>query len=364
MAQELVCIAYEDLVTGRDVSEKVFQAYGPGGLGALTISGIPNYSELRQKLLPLAHKLAHLPEERKKLLEHEPSMWNAGWSHGKEKLGDIPDVSKGSFYANPLFDDAVSEEERSKFPFFYPKNIWPTDDIPELEKAFKELGKVMYEAVVLLSKQIDKLVSTRVPSYPADSLSSEMEKTKKLKGRLLYYYPTNKVADEDGWIGWHNDSGFLTALSGDLFFDDETGEVIPNPDPKGGLWIVDRNSGSVKVQIPSDNLAVQCGECLQIITGGLLVATPHCVKASASERKIGRASFPVFIDTSATFPLSAPDGVSRDQVFDKTVKSRVPPLDKRWAGNGQPFIEFLGDTFKQYYEWTKNLQAETKEAKA
>lgn len=51
----------------------------------------------------LAHKLAHLPEERKKLLEHEPSMWNAGWSHGKEKLGDIPDISKGSFYANPLY---------------------------------------------------------------------------------------------------------------------------------------------------------------------------------------------------------------------------------------------------------------------
>ena len=24
----------------------------------------------------------------------------------------------------------------------------------------------------------------------------------------------------------------------DFFFDDETGEVIKNPDPKGGLWIV------------------------------------------------------------------------------------------------------------------------------
>ena len=32
--------------------------------------------------------------------------------------------------------------------------------------------------------------------YKDGTLSSEMEKTKKLKGRLLYYYPTTKVADE------------------------------------------------------------------------------------------------------------------------------------------------------------------------
>ena len=88
-----------------------------------------------------------------------------------------------------------------------------SQDIPELERAFKDLGKVMYEAVVLLSKQIDKLVSNRIPAYlivkfqyknniftfsiyKDKTLSSEMENTKKLKGRLLYYYPTSKVADE------------------------------------------------------------------------------------------------------------------------------------------------------------------------
>ena len=53
MAQHLVVIAYEDLMSGKDVTEQVFQAFGPGGLGALTISGIPKYPELRTKLLPL-----------------------------------------------------------------------------------------------------------------------------------------------------------------------------------------------------------------------------------------------------------------------------------------------------------------------
>ena len=33
-----------------------------------------------------------------------------GWSYGREKLGDKPDTSKGSFYANPLYDDAAPSE--------------------------------------------------------------------------------------------------------------------------------------------------------------------------------------------------------------------------------------------------------------
>jgi isopenicillin N synthase-like dioxygenase len=62
---------------------------------------------------------------------------------------------------------------------------------------------------------------------------------------------------------------------------------------------------------------VQCGECLQIISGGYLVATPHCVRASKSlpGKKVGRATFPVFVDTDIDFPLSAPEGVARDQVL-------------------------------------------------
>jgi len=63
---------------------------------------------------------------------------NAGWSHGREKLGANPDYSKGSFYANPLFDDPpVDEEIKKSNPYAYPPNIWPKESLPELEPAFK-----------------------------------------------------------------------------------------------------------------------------------------------------------------------------------------------------------------------------------
>ena len=137
-----------------------------------------------------------------------------------------------------------------------------------------------------------------------------------------------------------------------MFFNDQTGERIENPDPNGGLWIVQRGGDSIRVHIPEDNLAIQCGECLQVVTGGLFVATPHCVRASISndETRVARATFPVFVDTDAEFLLSAPENISKEQIFDKTVQSKVPPLEKRWD-DGVPFVEFLGNTFKQYYQW-------------
>ena len=163
-------------------------------------------------------------------------MWNVGWSHGKEKLGDTPDFSKGSYYCNPIFDIPEPDEEKvAKHPFFFPKNIWPTENLPAFEPAFKELGAIMFNVVVLLCKQIDKLVAKNVPTYPPTFLYDAIKNTRKIKGRGLYYFPVDMsvASSEDGWIGWHNDSGFLTALTKDMFFDDATGEIIPNPDPNG-----------------------------------------------------------------------------------------------------------------------------------
>jgi hypothetical protein len=99
---DVVTLQYADLVSGKDVSKDILAAYGPKGLGALTIAGIPGYAEARRKLIPLSHRLAHLPDEAKAKLEHAESMYNVGWSHGKEKMGDKPDFAKGSYYCNPL----------------------------------------------------------------------------------------------------------------------------------------------------------------------------------------------------------------------------------------------------------------------
>jgi isopenicillin N synthase-like dioxygenase len=156
--------------------------------------------------------------------------------------------------------------------------------------------------------------------------------------------------------GWHNDSGFLTGLTPDIFLNHSTGKLLPaNPEPDvAGLWVADRSGSAVKVTIPPDCMAIQCGECLQVTSGGKFVATPHCVKPPLRSPGIARACMPIFVDTEPQFVLKAP--TTREAVLENTIKQRVPPLADRWV-DGQTFADFLGTTFKAYYEWTVKNQS-------
>jgi len=268
---ELVIVSYEDLTSGKDLSKSIEDAYSQGW-GVIGISDVPGFENARNNLLSCAHKLAHLPSDALTKLEDPKSLYNAGWSHGKEKLGDKPDLAKGSFYFNPLSDLPGTEEGRKKYPLSYPINIWPKDEIPSLEPAAKKLGIIMHECCIGVAGHIDRYVASKLPGYDADLMESAMKKTDKAKGRLLYYFPMEPKSGEkqEAWIGWHNDSGFLTALAGDMYVDDETGEVCECPDEEAGLYVINRLGKEVKVNIPKNCMAIQLGECTQIVTGGKL----------------------------------------------------------------------------------------------
>jgi hypothetical protein len=435
MAEEakLVIINYNDLLeqsqnagphtktqlASSSLSSQLSQAFGshPHALGLIAIRNIPAFLSTKQAFLPLAHKLAHLPPSY--LEEHltdEASMYNAGWSHGKENLASSasadgkvrvrPDLHKASFYFNPITDVPGSEEDRRMYPVSYPVNRWPEEEVlPDLERLGKKLGTLMRDAVAVLANHVDAYVreemeremememvgshgggtgsgatTAAAPSYTI-SMGKEMKVTEKVKGRLLYYFPLNandndneeKEDDdddlaqdqanesgdstndnEDSWIGWHNDSGFFTALAGDLYVHHDTGRPIPRQyiDPNAGLVVMNRNGDRVKVSIPEDCMAVQIGECLQIVTGGKVVATPHCVRgvdpswdldvggvaneAEEGQRiksKVARISFPCFVDTVPSFALKVPDGSSRDAVLASSVEgcAKVPPLGERFV---------------------------------
>ena len=362
-----------------NISQALERAFGRTGLGVVAIRGVPGFVEAKQAFLPMAHQLAHLPKDylEEKLTDPD-SLYNAGWSYGKEKLGDKPDLAKGSFYYNPVTDLPGTEKDRETYPLSYPGNVWPDDEkIPGFQQAAKHIGCILRDATIELTRHLDKRAHARNPdSYPPNFLQNAMKDTEKVKARLLYYFPLSskksKKEQKDSWIGWHNDSGFLTALAGEIYVNHETGEIVDCPDPQAGLYIAGRgdndnydNSGSKEhhVEIPSDCLAVQMGECTQIVSGGSFCATPHCVRGASSlsnndsdhDGRIARISLPCFVDTPPTFPLSAPTNMSREVVLEAAVPHpKVPPLAKRWTGNGMTFGDFLQQTFSLYYEWNKS----------
>jgi len=349
---DLVVISFHDLIDHSINFESVLErAFGSGGLGVIAIKGIPNWENLINETVPLSHELVSLPEPVLRFLEHPESMYNSGWSYGKEKLGAKADTKKASFYFNPLSDDP-RPETRADHPWALPANRWPSKELPDLEQRCKKLGAVMHSVIVALARRIDDL------GY-GSQIANEMENSLKVKGRMLYYYPLTESdlseasAKPDGWIGWHNDSGFLTGLTPDLYFEHDSGQIIPNPEPEtAGIWVAARCGRLVRVSIPRDCMAIQCGECLQIITGGRLVATPHCVRPPVKRTGIARASMPVFVDSRPEFILNSPNG--RDAVFENTVQQWVPPLADRWI-EGQTFSDFLGSTFRAYYDWNSNV---------
>ncbi|OEL34474.1 hypothetical protein BAE44_0004504 [Dichanthelium oligosanthes] len=206
--------------------------------------------------------IANLPEDVKEKLEDPDSRYNFGWSHGKEKLesGKL-DTFKGSFYANPVLDvPATDDVLLSRYPSYCRPNIWPTGSLPELEIAFKALGKLMMEVGLMLAHHCDRYGLT---------------------------------------------CGLFTKNSSE----------IPCPDSAAGLYIRTRDNQVVKVVFDEDQLAYQIGETTEILSRGYLCATPHCVQAPSSENasNVDRSTFALFMQPDWNEKLKFPNEIPYHQ---------------------------------------------------
>ncbi|WCJ29741.1 2-oxoglutarate (2OG) and Fe(II)-dependent oxygenase superfamily protein [Euphorbia peplus] len=299
-----------------DLSFKIEQGFGPNGLGILSVTDVPGFSTLRQNLLHLSPRLASIPEDKKKELEDPNSRYNFGWSHGKEQLeSGKPDIYKGSFYANPVLDVPTTDAKIiQRYPHYCRSNIWPGETLPDLEVAFKELGKLVIEVGLMLAYHCDQYVSKGMKQNQNEGLEQVILRSRCHKGRLLYYFPAkqhNCIQDDDSdvssWCGWHTDHGSLTGLTCAMFKRD--GVEIPCPDSAAGLYIKTRTDQIVKVVFGEDEIAYQIGETTEILSRGYLCATPHCVRAPKGDDASGvdRSTFALFMQPDWDEMLSFPD---------------------------------------------------------
>jgi hypothetical protein len=184
---DTVLFDYADLLNeNADLSEKIKAAFGPDGFGICLVKNVPKYPELREKLLPLAHKIGNLPKETLEKLEYPDTFYQVGWSHGKEKFKGKEDYSKGSFYANPQYDNPKADPNIKGDIF--PHNRWPSEDVPDLEDAFKNLGQLIVQTGIYLSKHIDKYVEKNVPNYEKGKITRILSESQTCKARLLHYF--------------------------------------------------------------------------------------------------------------------------------------------------------------------------------
>ncbi|WOL20441.1 hypothetical protein Cni_G29246 [Canna indica] len=317
-----ITISYSDIKNkDKDLSMKIEEGFGPNGLGVISLSDVPGFPLLRQNLLHLAPRVAKLPDDVKTELEDPESRFNFGWSHGKEKLesGKL-DLFKGSFYANPILDSPTTDlAAMHRYPSYCRPNKWPTTSLAELEVAFKALGKMMLDVGLMLAYHCDQYVAKEMKDQNAGNLEQFLKRSRCHKGRLLYYFPRdpsqceNNASSISSWCGWHNDHGSLTGLTCGMFT--KNGVEIPSPDSAAGLYVKTRNDQIVKVVLEEDELAFQIGETTEILAGGCLCATPHCVQASNSEKAVGvgRSTFALFMQPDWDEKLSFPGEIRHHQ---------------------------------------------------
>ena len=200
--ESITTLSYTDLIKWTAKSETdtanneaisvIGQAFGDHStsLGIIAITDVPNYPALRSKLLQISHQFAtQTPQKSLDKLTKEETFYSVGWSHGKEKLeGDKLDMGKGSFYANPLTDspiesilkrdfDCMEEDEetqrrKSEFlemaeqnPAFYAPNVWPSEEVPEMENLVKDMGKLIQGVGIMVAKLCDGYVAEKVRCF-------------------------------------------------------------------------------------------------------------------------------------------------------------------------------------------------------
>lgn len=299
-----VTISYSDLKDkGKDLSSKIEEAFGPEGLGVISISDVPEFSFLRRNLLHLSPILASLPDDVKVSLEDPVSRYSFGWFHGNEKLESAKlDAFKGCFSANPIIDVPTTDVSlMQRYSSFCRPNKWPTTALPELEVAFKALGQLILDVGLMVACHCDKYVLKAADLDEDDSLEKLIKHSRCHKARLLYYFPKHRsqCADDNNtissWAGWHTDFGCLTGLTCGMF--SRNAEEIACPDSVAGLYVKAQNNEVVRVAIGEDELAYQIGETAEILSGHRLCATPHCVRAPSMDKAIGvaRSTFVMFM---------------------------------------------------------------------
>mmetsp|Transcript_20751 Transcript_20751/g.48185 ORF Transcript_20751/g.48185 Transcript_20751/m.48185 type:complete len:360 (-) Transcript_20751:68-1147(-) len=351
-ASDVVVLEYDELMNGKDYSAEIAKAYGPEGLGICVVRGVPGFAEARQALLPLANRLGKMPKDTLSKYELESASYCVGWSHGREYFKGVPDVAKGSFYANPVFDDPTNGDKdvTAKYPFIVP-NVWPSE-VPELEKAFKDMGRMLYETAKPLIKQCDKLVASKHPDYGTELYDATFTSSRLALGRLLHYFP----GSAENWCGWHNDNSTITGLVPAMFLDGASDSETSVVSSEAGLYVQGREGAILKVAVPKDCMAFQIGEAAQIISGGVLRATPHYVKGHLSkegEPQVSRESFALFMEPQWDKEIGPPKGAQRCDVLRGAEGELIPPLDRRWKPDEQGLVSFgklLGDSFQEYYK--------------
>ena len=160
----------------------------------------------------------------------------------------------------------------------------------------------------------------------------------------------NKI--EDDLCGWHLDHGCITTLVSPAYIDEIRKKKIKEPE-YSGLYTINKENKIIKVNIPEDCIAIQIGEIFQILSNGLLKATPHCV-SNGIINNISREQFVLFMDCEYNQKLNIPDyGNTLDYTLNNNINNNMSneiiKLEERFK-DCDYYYQFEENCLNAYYD--------------
>ncbi|GAA0157466.1 oxidoreductase [Lithospermum erythrorhizon] len=399
------------------ITRNVMECLGPTGPGLIGVSGVPEASRLRQRLLPLARKLSLLSNDQRKRILKEHNL-------GSDVPLKILDRIVSSFAMQLKYKTGFGSSHDHDLGQEFGKNARSKEcldgDFENLESSFKELGHIMMEIGVHLAKICDRVIGFH-------ELEDSLLESCTAKGRLIHYHSrvdnsiiqaslqkpklSRQKNDPNGlgngikliaskqcgnssnlWQQWHYDYGIFTVLTAPMFMlgnypEVESGDkssCIPSAQkyksPSGHtclqIFHPEKNC-TLMVKASPESFIVQVGEAADVLSKGKLRATLHSVCRPAKPENLSRETFVVFLQPSWSKFLSLSDYPIERLTFTESICEEsienssntrnesaqsplricniIPPLSSRLK-DGMTFAQFSKETTKQYYG-TNGLQS-------
>ncbi|KAI4349474.1 hypothetical protein L6164_010058 [Bauhinia variegata] len=351
------------------MTRTVMETLGPRGPGLLAITGVPNASELREELLPLARKLALLDHESRKRILKEHNL-------GSDVPLKNPGRSVSSFAMQLRYSDD-RESTESKQASGVGHSLHPEENNHDFEEScnkefknlgstFRELGFCMMELGLRLAQICDKAIG-------GNELEQSLLESYAAKGRLIHYHSlldglllkevdrsrscskkaNNNKRDQDYlssrqkpsessnacdvkssgihsnlWQQWHYDYGIFTVLTAPLFLlpsyslttetEESCVEKCSSPIGHTCLQIFDPNQNKILMaKAPPESFIIQVGESADIISKGKLCSTLHSVSRPTKLESLSRETFVVFLQPAWNKTFSISDYPQTNWMFEK-----------------------------------------------
>jgi isopenicillin N synthase-like dioxygenase len=250
------------------------------------------------------------PEAYKQAFARADLWYQRGWTPpNTEKAvvaGGQPDFKECFFVAPEPFD----AESRAQYPQLYCDNLWPDDgddfDAEAFRTRYLALGHKLHAAGTALLRGCALALGLAEEAFVALSAGGPHVT------RVLHYLPLTPAQVGTGilWGEEHTDFNLLTLLPGGRFYD-PAGKSCARPDDKSGLYLRTRstpeapNGHMVQGRPPEGCLVAQVGQMLEILTGGVFLATPHVVTApgTAGYSRMSSAHFMHLHSNALLYPF-------------------------------------------------------------